>query len=304
MRFHGLDRNRDGRVARWEWRGNDRAFANHDWNGDGILAGAEVVPGARRGVALDRAARRDARAQRRWERAQWNTALPLPVVVETVRRVDRLPQLTLLTPVDTTWAFDEDLFERRYRVDGFEPVRLVVRQVDLTPIDRALVVERFTVLDADRDQFVSWREWSGPRPLFRELDDDGDDLLVVSDFDDTRYVQSVRDADRERYVSFHLLDVDDDGIVAPWEWTGDLDAFFLVDVDDDGVVSLAEYLGLVQPRQVPLRVALGDDLDFDGDGDLTAAEWLGDPLRFARLDLDADGELEPVEAMVGWLFRA
>ena len=49
MRFQGMDRNRDGRISRAEWRGNDQSFANHDWNGDGILSGAEVLPGARGG---------------------------------------------------------------------------------------------------------------------------------------------------------------------------------------------------------------------------------------------------------------
>lgn len=46
MRFQGMDRNGDGRISRAEWRGNDRSFANHDWNGDGILSGDEVRPGA------------------------------------------------------------------------------------------------------------------------------------------------------------------------------------------------------------------------------------------------------------------
>lgn len=44
MRFQGMDRNGDGRISRNEWRGNDQSFANHDWNGDGILAGSEVRP--------------------------------------------------------------------------------------------------------------------------------------------------------------------------------------------------------------------------------------------------------------------
>ena len=46
MRFRGMDRNGDGRISRSEWRGNDQSFANHDWNGDGILSGDEVRPGA------------------------------------------------------------------------------------------------------------------------------------------------------------------------------------------------------------------------------------------------------------------
>jgi hypothetical protein len=299
MRFAGQDRNGDGRISRQEWRGNAVSFSNHDWNRDGVLSGAEVVPGARRGVRDPWPTRQPVN----W-RPRVTQPRPQPLWVDTVTRVERLPRLPRLQPVTTGWTFDENLFERRLRVDGFAPVRVVVQRVDLTPIDRALVVERFSVLDADRDRYVSLREWNGPRPLFRQLDDDRDDLLVVSDFDDTRYVSSVRDVDRERYVTFHLLDIDDDGVVAPWEWTGDLDGFFLVDVDDDGVVSLAEFLGLVQVRQVPLRTALGSGLDFDGDGDVTAVEWWGDPLRFARLDIDADGELEPLEAFVGWLFQA
>ena len=48
MRFQGMDTNRDGVITRQEWRGNARAFNNNDWNGDGILSGDEVRPGAQR----------------------------------------------------------------------------------------------------------------------------------------------------------------------------------------------------------------------------------------------------------------
>jgi len=42
MRFRGMDRNNDGKIARAEWHGSDRSFRNHDWNGDGVLSGDEV----------------------------------------------------------------------------------------------------------------------------------------------------------------------------------------------------------------------------------------------------------------------
>jgi hypothetical protein len=48
MRFYGLDTNRDGRITRDEWRGNQNSFNQHDWNGDGVLSGIEVTPGAQR----------------------------------------------------------------------------------------------------------------------------------------------------------------------------------------------------------------------------------------------------------------
>lgn len=48
LRFQGMDRNHDGVITRAEWRGNDASFRNEDWNGDGVLSGEEVRPGARK----------------------------------------------------------------------------------------------------------------------------------------------------------------------------------------------------------------------------------------------------------------
>jgi len=48
LKFRGMDANNDGVISRTEYRGNDRSFANHDWNGDGTLSGDELRPGAHR----------------------------------------------------------------------------------------------------------------------------------------------------------------------------------------------------------------------------------------------------------------
>src|SRR3990172_12370700 len=48
MRFQGMDRDKNGVITRSEWRGNEQSFSNEDWNGDGVLSGDEVRPGARR----------------------------------------------------------------------------------------------------------------------------------------------------------------------------------------------------------------------------------------------------------------
>ncbi len=47
-RFRGFETNNDGRITRDEWRGNDRSFANQDWDGDGVLSGEEVRAGGQR----------------------------------------------------------------------------------------------------------------------------------------------------------------------------------------------------------------------------------------------------------------
>src|SRR5687768_4932794 len=53
IRFQAMDTNGDRVITRAEWRGNDRAFRNHDWNGDGRLSGDEVRVGARRNNRWD-----------------------------------------------------------------------------------------------------------------------------------------------------------------------------------------------------------------------------------------------------------
>lgn len=50
--FSEMDADRDGRITRREWKGNDVSFAQRDTNGDGILAGPEVaIPAASAGEA-------------------------------------------------------------------------------------------------------------------------------------------------------------------------------------------------------------------------------------------------------------
>lgn len=48
MKIRGMDANNDGIITRQEYRGDDHAFANHDWNGNGVLSGEEVTPGTHR----------------------------------------------------------------------------------------------------------------------------------------------------------------------------------------------------------------------------------------------------------------
>ncbi len=95
MRFAGMDRNSDGVITRDEWRGSDRAFRVHDWNGDGVLSGDEVRPGAQRNVRTEE---RDAR-DRGAEMTDW-----------TERGFERL---------DVDHDNRITLEEWRYSVDGF-----------------------------------------------------------------------------------------------------------------------------------------------------------------------------------------
>ena len=48
MKIQGMDADKDGAITRSEYGGDDQSFAHHDWNGDGVLSGEEVTPGAHR----------------------------------------------------------------------------------------------------------------------------------------------------------------------------------------------------------------------------------------------------------------
>jgi len=298
-RFRGLDRNGDGVVARAEWRGNDRSFANHDWNGDGILDGNEVIPAGHR--------TRVARVERfgfleRFVPLPQRFVAPVPIEVATVNVMEPVGFVALPSLASLSLPMEETRMETVFRTQGFGPIDVVVNRVSFTPVDRVLVTDRFVFLDSNRDRYVTYDEWAGPRPLFHTLDINRDRYLAPSELVISRpIVRDVTLVDRDRYVAFQLLDVDDDGVIAPWEWTGDMDVFFLLDYDGDGILGQSEYLGLVRTRPVPVRYIANGSLDLDGNGYVDRCEWVGDPYRFVSLDRNHDGRLRPFEAVTGSL---
>ncbi len=150
MRFRGMDRNRDGRIARNEWRGNPRAFRNHDWNGDGVLAGDEVRPGAERpddmeedfaAIDGDRFDYLDYNGNARIDSHEWD---------------------------GTPAAFDR--LDRNN--DG------VVTRAELGTT-RGL---RFNNLDANNDGHIALDEWRWSRTAFERQDRDGDGVLTRGEY--------------------------------------------------------------------------------------------------------------------------
>ena len=177
------------------------------------------------------------------------------------------------------------------------PVTLALANALVDDVDVVVRSGRFAAFDSDLDGYVTPVEWPAGRRSFRSYDRD-DDLLLVRDelyVDDDLLV-----VDRDRLLLFHGLDRDDDGLIAPWEWPGDLDSFFLRDFDGDAVISLDELMGLVEV-DYGVRDYRYDALDFDRDGRVARVEWVGDPVRFTRLDRNADGAVGRWEYGVGWV---
>jgi Ca2+-binding EF-hand superfamily protein len=148
MRFAGMDRNRDGRITRDEWRGSTNAFNRHDWNGDGVLSGIEVIPGARRpgnGGQQDEFDRLDTNDDGRISLSEW--------------------------------AGDRTLFDRLDRNDdGF------LSRDEWKNRGNGGNGDEFDRLDINDDGRISLSEWPGNPALFDRLDRNDDGFLSRDEF--------------------------------------------------------------------------------------------------------------------------
>ncbi len=216
IRFQEMDLNGDAVISRKEWKGNDRSFRNHDWNGDGQLSGDEVRVGARRNnrwddldveTAIDRdddwtAARfatLDHNSDGRLSRAEWHAA------AELFTRLDR----------------NRDSFVSRAEF---------IAEADDDPEDR------FFDLDTNRDGRLTRAEWHGTGAVFDALDANRDGVL-------TR-VEAVGTGAEAR-DEFKSIDVNGDGAIARAEWHWNAAAFDRLDINRDGRLSRLEFEGNV-----------------------------------------------------------
>lgn len=198
MRFAGLDTNHDGRITRDEWRGND-SFNQHDWNGDGVLSGAEVTPGAEPpgrddNDNFDRFDRLDANHDGRLSVAEWPGD---PAVFDRLdvnrdrfltrdelrqrgdegNRFDRLDVNHDGRLSVSEWPGDRVTFDRLdLNRDGFL-TRDELRQQFDDRLDRA-----FRNLDTNADGRVSRAEWRGDLTQFDRLDRNRDGFLSLDEF--------------------------------------------------------------------------------------------------------------------------
>ena len=308
MRFRGLDANGDGRIVHREWRGNLVSFQNHDWNGDGVLSGAEVLPGAQRPRRFDRSDH-DVRVVRREVRLEpvftfASDPFGHRVVLPSPRLVTRVDRAFAVAPSMVSVRVPRNVLVVDLGVDLGHPLGLLALPATLLladalvdDVDLVVRKSRFATFDGDLDGYVTPVEWPAGRRSFRSYDRDGDLLLV---HDELFYDDDLVIVDRDRFLLFHGLDRDDDGLIAPWEWPGDLESFFLRDFDGDGVISLDEMMGLVELDR-GVRAYRFDVIDFDRDGEIARVEWVADPVRFTRLDRNGNGVVGRWEYAVGWV---
>jgi Ca2+-binding EF-hand superfamily protein len=120
-----------------------------------------------------------------------------------------------------------------------------------------------------------------PDALFAALDADNDGRLETRELDRTPKL-------------LQALDADNDGIVAPNELPGAMAVGF---VRGDPQQADSLFVMPASPGGQIDAPAWFRQMDFNGDGEIAAREFLGEPDRFAALDADADGYLSPEEAV-------
>jgi Ca2+-binding EF-hand superfamily protein len=212
MRFQGMDENRDGRIARGEWRGSDQSFRRHDWNGDGVLSGDEVRPGASR-----QAVEEDYDQTRRPEFRNWTERGFTNLDRNRDGRIQR-----------TEWFYDREGFIRADVDDDGVLTRAEFLGSDVDA-DRE---DRFEYLDANNNGRVERSEWHASRDAFEWLDRNDDGVLSRTEV--------VGDDAEQQSDLFGGLDSNNDDAITSDEWQWSRRSFAQQDQNGDGRLSRRE----------------------------------------------------------------
>jgi Ca2+-binding EF-hand superfamily protein len=215
-RFADMDRNNDGRVTREEWRGSDRSFETHDWNGDGVLSGDEVRPGAQRNSDWETADHDPNRFERN---ISWTAS--------GFSNLDHNRDGRLTT---NEWHFDLETFRRIDR-DRDNAITRPEFLGESANDDRG---DNFDDLDWNNNGTVERAEWHGGVDEFRWLDRNSDGVL-------SRYEVAGADNSFDTDDQFQRLDYDRDGAISREEWHWSRNSFSQRDTNRDGVLSRREF---------------------------------------------------------------
>ena len=151
---------------------------------------------------------------------------------------------------------------------------------------------RFQGMDRDGDGVITRTEWRGNIQSFRQQDLNGDGVLSGNEVWVPAGQQDPLFGDRNidqrgLTAAFRRADVNNDGVIDRDEWYGDLPTFERVDRNDDGRINRTEFLG--DDAVGTSGSASFNELDRNGNGVVTANEWIGPRAEFNRLDADDDG---------------
>jgi Ca2+-binding EF-hand superfamily protein len=263
IRFQEMDANRDGRISRAEWRGSDQSFRQHDWNGDGVLSGDEVRPGAARQWGEDD----DFDQTRRPEFRNWTERGFANLDRDRNGRIQR-----------SEWFYDREAFTRADRNHDNVLTRAEFLASDVDA-DRE---DRFEYLDVNKNGRIERSEWHASRDAFNWLDRNKDGVLSRTEV----VGENIEEADL-----FAGLDANHDNLITPNEWQWSRRSFARQDQNGDGQLTRREL------TNAELQVTSGGGaVGTSGQAVVVqgAREWVDtgiDVSRGDRVSIDATGEV-------------
>ena len=278
MRYQAMDTDRDGRITRSEWRGTDRAFRNEDWNGDGVLSGDELRPGARR---------------QNWGQ-DWNRDGRVDNLDNQISQRYRGYDMNSDNRVGRSeWPGDARLFTRLdANKDGYLTIQEYTQGSGFALDAQGGPSYRFSNIDMNNDGWVTRSEWNMGDADFNRLDLNRDNRISRFEFEnDTAAYNDYRYTPAQ----FDTFDVNRDGWVTRAESrmvAGEFDRF---DVNRDNRISRYEFENVATASDPTSSYDRFTTVDVNRDGWLTRSEWRGSEAGFSRLDSNRDNRLSRTE---------
>jgi len=219
--FLDIDRDRDGRISRNEWRWEPADFNRLDQNQDGWLTRPEYM-----GTAVDNRASHF--PDPLLSNAGTITTAPAPVGEDRNSRFARLDSNGDGRISRAEWGDDKKSFNALDDNDN----GMVSREeyLEVSPAERKAMFKEF---DRNGNGVISKAEWTGDKQSFGRFDTNNDGKLMREEFTKRYHVLEQK---------FRSEDRDNNGQLSREEWRGDKKAFEKLDDNHDGRVSFNEFV--------------------------------------------------------------
>jgi Ca2+-binding EF-hand superfamily protein len=290
MRFQAMDTNHDGKISFKEWRGTEAAFRQQDWNGDGVLSGDEVRPGAKRQTSWNQDWNRDGIVD------QQDT-----LIAQRFRNYDNNGDSRVSA---SEWTGNRALFQRLdTNRDGYLSMTEYTNNGGFNADSQGGPAFTFANLDRNHDGWLTRNEWKMSAAEFNRLDTNRDNRISNYEFQTSStgtYGRANEQSDQQTEQRFLAVDRNRDGWVTRAESGMSTAEFNRLDTNNDNRLSRFEFdTAASDPYSpgyspAPSSAPVNDRFtaaDRNGDGWLTRSEWGGTETTFTLLDTNRDNRL-------------